>query len=265
LPEPKKNQYWFEIDQPYMVLTSRLPFVEDVNYDRRVGVPRQGLTFAIDEPDLEGVIFQLTRRGKLGVSAPRGMDIEVVLEGVKPYLDKAAETPVKLTPGMREEGRRFPPSVSATAKGDDREIIADTRLAIVLGRCYDLLFDVHNIVSMTFKKPAREDERKVGEKLVVVRNLLMKYNPSLKKEELEREEKKAVAISLTDLLSGGFWWGKTFVKWGLRERYLHLLGLAKELPNGPAKDEVLASLSLFRDVTPKLDEKLRGLTPVDAT
>ena len=106
-----------------------------------------------------------------------------------------------------------------------------------------------------------EDARRVKERLAVVRNLLLKYNPALRREGLESEEKKTFAISLKELLSGGVWWGKRFVKWGLKDRYLHLLNLAKELPEGPAKDEIFASLSLFSEVAAKLDRGLKGLEP----
>lgn len=98
----------------------------------------------------------------------------------------------------------------------------------------------------------------------MVRNLLLKYNPSLKREELERDERKELEVRLAELLSGGVWWGKRFVKWGLKERYLHLLNLSKELPEGAARDEIVASLVLFRDAAAKLDERLKGLEPVGA-
>lgn len=155
--------------------------------------------------------------------------------------------------------------VRVAEEEDDIEIIANTRLAIALGRCYDLLFDLNYLLSRTLRRSASEDGRRVKERLIVIRNLLLKYNPSLKREELESDEKKTLAISLTDLVSGGVWWGKRFVKWGLKERYLHLLNLAKELPEGPARDEIFASLSLFGVVTGKLDEKLKGLEPVGAS
>ncbi|HEV2139336.1 MAG TPA: hypothetical protein VGR53_10900 [Nitrososphaerales archaeon] len=165
--------------------------------------------------------------------------------------------------GIRELERiRF---VRVAEEEDDIEIIANTRLAIALGRCYGLLFDLRYLLSRTFKKWADEDRRRVGERLIMVRNLLLKYNPSLKKEELESEEKKTLAISLTDLLSGGVWWGKRFVKWGLKERYLHLLSLTEELPEGPARDEIFAALSLFGEVAAKLDERLKGLVSLGPT
>lgn len=53
-----------------------------------------------------------------------------------------------------------------------------------------------------------EDAHRVKERLIVVRTLLLKYNPTLKREELESEEKKTFVISLKDLLSGGVWWGR---------------------------------------------------------
>ncbi|MDG7016329.1 MAG: hypothetical protein JRM82_03035, partial [Nitrososphaerota archaeon] len=122
-------------------------------------------------------------------------------------------------------------------------------------------FDFNYLLSRTFRKSVAEDARRVKERLAVVRNLLLKYNPALRREGLESEEEKTFAISLKDLLSGGVWWGKRFVKWGLKDRYLHLLSLAKELPEGPVRDEVFASLSLFSEVATKLDEGLKGLEP----
>ncbi len=161
--------------------------------------------------------------------------------------------------GRRElERMRF---VRVAEEEDDLEIIANTRVAIALGRCYDLLFDLRYLLSRTFGKSEDEDRRRVKERLEVVRNLLLKYNPSLKKEELVEDERKELEIRLTELLSGGIWWGKRFVKWGLKDRYLHLLNLTRELPEGPVKDEILASLALFVKVAGKLDERLKGLSP----
>lgn len=257
MPGPKKNQYWFLIDQDYMVMTANLTSVKGLTYERTGPISRQGFTFAIDEPDLEGVTFQLTRKNKLGIFAPQGAELENILERTKPYLDRAADTPVRLTPLPA-------PSAPSTTKDDDLEIIANSRLGVVLERCYDLLFDLDFILSRTFRRSAvSRDRRRVRACLAVIKNLLLKYNPSLKREGLERDEKKALEITLSELLIGGFWWGKKFVKWGLKERYLDALGLAKELPDGPAREETLASLSLFSEVAGKLDEKLRGLPSAD--
>jgi hypothetical protein len=255
---PKKTQYWFSMDQSYNAIVYAMPSVEGVVYERGAQISRQGLTFTVDNPDVEGVTFQLTRKDKLGIFAPVGVELETIVGIVKPYLDRAAGKPVRLTPLLS------PPATASRTEGD-LELVGNTRLAIALGRCYDLLFDLNYILSRTFRKPVAEDTRRVKERLVVVRNLLLKYNPTLKREELESEERKTFAITLEELLSGGVWWGKRFVKRGLRERHLHLLGLTKELPDGPAKDEVLASLSLVRDVAAKLDEKLKDLEPIDAT
>ena len=159
--------------------------------------------------------------------------------------------------GKRELERvRF---VRVAEEEDDLEIIANTRLAIALGRCYDLLFDLNYLLSRTFRKSGAEDGPRVKERLIVVRTLLLKYNPALKREELEREERETFAISLKDLLSGGIWWGKRFVKWGLKDRYAHLLSLSRELPEGPARNEIFASLSLFVEVAARLDQQLRSL------
>ncbi len=161
--------------------------------------------------------------------------------------------------GRRELERiRF---VRVAAEEDDLTIITNTRLAIALGRSDDLLFDLRYLLSRTFKGLDDEDRSRVREKLVVIRNLLLKYNPSLKREELERGESKGTEIRLTELLSGGILWEKRFIKWGLKDRYLHLLNLAKELPEGPAKDEISGSLALFREVAGKLDTSLGELGP----
>ena len=135
----------------------------------------------------------------------------------------------------------------------------NTRLAIALGRCYDLLFDLRYLLSRTFKGLDDGDRSGVRERLVVIRNLLLKYNPSLKREELERGESKGTEIRLMELLSGGILWEKRFIKRGLKDRYLHLLNLTKELPEGPVRDEIFGSLVLFRDVGGKLDASLREL------
>jgi len=53
-------------------------------------------------------------------------------------------------------------------------------------------------------------------------------------------------------------------KFGLAKRYAHLLNLAKEPPDGPVKDEILDALKLIRQVGRKLDERLKGMTPIEA-
>ena len=254
---PKKTQYWFRIDQTFIVMAQNLTLVPEFEFDHDRKVPRQGLTFTINVPGLDGVNFQLTKRDKLGIFAPVGAEIEEIVGTARVYLEKAAGTPVKLTPITYEAERR--PGLEADG---DAEVVANTRLSIALGRCYDILFDINYILSRTFRKSAVEDRRRVKERTVVIKNLLLKHNPSLKREELESEEKKTFSISLGELLSGGVWWGKRFVRWGLKERYTHLLGLAEELPDGPVREEVMASLSLIRNVAPRLDEKLKDLEPV---
>ena len=129
--------------------------------------------------------------------------------------------------GERELERiRF---VRMAEEEDDIGIISNTRTAIALGRCYDLLFDIRYLLSRT-PKAEGEDRRAVGERMNVIRNLLLKYNPSLKKDELLREEKKGLGIGIADLVSGGIWWGKRFVKWGLKDRYTHLVNLHARTP-----------------------------------
>jgi len=245
------------MDQPYNAIVYTMPSVEGVVYERGAQMSRQGLTFTVDDPDLEGVTFQLTRRDKLGIFAPEGVELETVVGIVKPYLDRAAGKPVRLTPLIS-------PPTAASKTEDDLELVGNTRLAFALGRCYDLLFDLYFILSRTFSKSAAEDMRRVRVRLLIIKNLLLKYNPSLKRDEIESEEKKTLAISLRELLSGGVWWGKKLVKKGLKDTYLDAIGLAKGLPDGPVKDEVFASLSLFRDIASNQDEKLKGLEPVEA-
>ncbi len=158
--------------------------------------------------------------------------------------------------GKRELERiRF---VRVAEEEDDVEIILNTRTAIALGRCYDLLFDIRYLLSRTPKSEG-EGRRAVSERMSMIRNLLLKYNPSLKKDELLKDEKKGLDIGIADLVSGGIWWGKRFVKWGLKDRYIHLVNLTRELPEGPVKDEILASLALFREVVGKLDNRLKEL------
>ena len=240
------------MDQSYNAIVYTMPSVEGVVYERGAQMSRQGLTFTVDNPDAQGVTFQLTRKDKLGIFAPEGVDLETIVGIVKPYLDRAAGKPVRLTPLLS------PPAMASKTE-DDLELANNTRLAIALGRCYDLLFELNYLLSRAFKKSTAADARRVKERLIIIRNLLLKYNTSLKREELEGEEKKTFAISLTDLLSGSVWWEKRFIKWGLKDRYAHLLSLAKELPEGQARDEIFASLSLFVEVAAKLDQQLKSM------
>ena len=188
--------------------------------------------------------------------------IYVALTGLaeSKLVSKDGEGKYVLTDAGRRELERIR-FVRVAGEEDDLAIIANTRLAIALGRCYDLLFDLRYLLSRTFKGLDDEDRSRVREKLVIIRNLLLKYNPSLKREELERSESKGTEIRLTELLSGGILWEKRFIKWGLKDRYLHLLNLTKELPEGPVKDEISGSLALFRDVARKLDTSLGELGP----
>ncbi|MDG7009135.1 MAG: hypothetical protein JRN06_13075 [Nitrososphaerota archaeon] len=159
--------------------------------------------------------------------------------------------------GKRELERiRF---VRVAVEEDDPDIMSNARLTIALGRCYDLLLDLDSLLSRTFRKSLDKDAGRVKERLALVSDTLVKYNLTLKREELENEERKTFAISLKDFLSGGVWWGKRFVKWGLKDRYLHLLSLAEELPEGQVRDEIFASLSLFVEVASELDQRLKSL------
>ena len=176
------------------------------------------------------------------------------------FISKDDEGRYGLTAAGRRELERIR-FVRIAEEEDDSGIIVNTRIAIALGRCYDLLFDLRYLLSRTFRGSDGEDRSRVKEKLVVIRNLLLKYNPSMKSEELERSESKGTEIRLTELLSGGILWEKRFIKWGLKDRYLHLLNLAKELPEGPVKDEISGSLAMFRDVARKLDTSLGELGP----
>ena len=257
MPDPKKTQYWFSMDQPYNFIVHMMPSVEGIAYERGAQMSRQGLTFTVDDPDAEGVKFQLTRKDKLGIYAPEGADLETIVGIVKPYLDRAAGKPVRLTPLLL-------PQATEPKTEDDLELVGNTRLAIALGRCYDLLFELNYLLSRTFSRSLDEEASRVKERLIMLRSLLLRYNPALKREELETDERKTFAISLRDLLSGGVWWERKFVRRGLKDRYLHLIVLTNELPDGPAREEIMASLSLFTDVAAKLDEKLKGLPSVGA-
>ena len=168
----------------------------------------------------------------------------------------------ELTDAGRQELERIK-FVRVAAEEDDLRIIQNTRVAIALGRCYDLLSEFRYLSARTFGKQPIEDRQRIREKELGVRNQLLKYNPSLKEEELVKDEKEEVKIGLQELITGGFWWGKRLMKWGLAERYAHLLNLTRELPEGPVKKELLGALSLIREVGGKLDEKLKGLPSVD--
>lgn len=98
----EKNQHWFEVDAPYRLLTYNLFNMKEIVYDASTGIKKhlskQGFTFEIDVPGLEGIRFQLTRRNKLGIFAPIGVEIDRIVEKTKPFLDKAAGYAVRLTP-----------------------------------------------------------------------------------------------------------------------------------------------------------------------
>jgi len=69
--------------------------------------------------------------------------------------------------GLTEAGRRELERirfVRVAGEEDDLAIIANTRLAIALGRCYDLLFDIRYLVSRTLKGLDDEDRRRVRER-----------------------------------------------------------------------------------------------------
>ena len=155
--------------------------------------------------------------------------------------------------------------VRMAAEEDDLRIILNTRVTIALGRGYDLLSEFRYLSARTLGKLAVEDRQKIREKELVIRNLLLKYNPSVKEEELVKDEKAEVKIGLQELITGGFWWGKRLVKWGFAERYAHLLNLTRELPEGPVKKELLGALSLIREVGGKLDGNLKGLPSIEIT
>lgn len=148
---------------------------------------------------------------------------------------------------------------------DDLRIIQNTRVGIALGRCYDVLSELCFLSAREFRRIAPEDRQRIREEELVTRNLLLKYNPSLKKQDLIKEEEGRSKLVCRSLISGGFWWGRRLVKYGLAQRYSQLLNLVQELSDGPVKDEILGALELIRQVGSKLDEKLKGLTTVEVS
>jgi DNA-binding PadR family transcriptional regulator len=169
---------------------------------------------------------------------------------------------------LTEEGRQELERVKfvrVAGEEDDLRIIQNTRMAIALGRCYDILSELRFLTAREFRKISIEDRQKIRDKELVIRNLLLKYNPSVRKEDLIKDEEEEVKIGLQELLTGGFWWGKRLIKYGLTQRYLHLVNLAQELSDGPVKDEIRDALELIRQVGGKLDERLKAMTPIEAT
>lgn len=167
----------------------------------------------------------------------------------------------ELTDEGRQELERIK-FVRIAGEEDDLRIIQNTRAAIALGRCYDILSELRYISARTLRKLTAEDRGKIREEELVIRNLLLKYNPSLSKVDLVKAEEEEVKVGLQELLSGGFWWGKRLVKFGLTERYTHLVNLTIELPAGPVKDQIVAALELIRDASGKMDERLKSLAPI---
>lgn len=205
---------------------------------------------------------------------------EIVRELDRPdktiYVTLGTLTEQKLVTKNDEEGGRYELTeegkqelerikfVRIAGEEDDLRIIQNTRMAIALGRCYDILSELRYVSARTFGKAIAEDSRKIREEQLIIRNLLLKYNPSLDKDGLVKAEEEEVKIGLRELLSGGFWWGKRLVKYGLAERYTHLVNLTEELPAGPVKEQIVAALEIIRDVSGKMDEKLKSLAPIRA-
>lgn len=178
--------------------------------------------------------------------------------------DEAEGGKYELTERGRQELERIR-FVRVAEQEDDLRIIQNTRVAIALGRCYDILSELRFLLARELRKMSPEDRQRIREKELVIRNLLLKYNPSIKKEDLIKGEEEEIKIGLQELITGGFWWGKRLVKYGLAQRYSHLLNLAQELSDGPVKDEIRDTLELIRQVGGKFDEKLKEMAPIGAT
>jgi hypothetical protein len=116
------------------------------------------------------------------------------------------------------------------------------------------------VVLRTFRKVNVEDRAELNDRLTLLRKLLVKHNPGLDEEELVKQEKKEIGLSATEIVTAGFLWEKPLMKRGMKERCTHLLKLSSRFPDGEAKEEILESLAIFREVAGKLgDEKLEGL------
>jgi hypothetical protein len=107
----KKKQHWYNLDTSYRLLTYNLASQPRIDIQRtKTGytASRGRFTFEVNEPDLEGIRFQLTSKDKLGVFAPLSTDIDEIIHLIKPILDQAAGKPVRLTPYYSSEGKREP-------------------------------------------------------------------------------------------------------------------------------------------------------------
>ena len=78
----------------------------------------------------------------------------------------------ELTDAGRQELERIK-FVRVATEEDDLRIIQNTRVAIALGRCYDLLSEFRYLSARTFGKLAVEDRKKIREKELVVWNLIL--------------------------------------------------------------------------------------------
>ena len=97
----KKSQYWFRV-----VNASAIALSYDLGKHDKVVVKGIGgkrwftgrFTFDIDEPGLEDVTFQLTTHDKLGIFAPRGVDVLEIVSIFGAIVEEAAKSPIKLVP-----------------------------------------------------------------------------------------------------------------------------------------------------------------------
>lgn len=107
----KKTQYWFSIDTSYRILTYNLasqPSIHIVRTKTGNTASRGKFTFEVTGQYLEGVRFQLTANDKLGIYAPIGVDIDEIIQLIKPIFDKTVGKPVILTQYYSSELKRDP-------------------------------------------------------------------------------------------------------------------------------------------------------------
>jgi hypothetical protein len=117
----KKNQYVYNIDKPYELITANLSNKKGIELKYGKAFSRQGFTFTVDIFGLENVTFQLTKRDKLNIWVPRGMEIDEIIKLFNPFLDEAAGETVKLIPSWASNmtGKNKPERVNEQKTHDE--------------------------------------------------------------------------------------------------------------------------------------------------
>jgi hypothetical protein len=167
-----KRKLWIQTDLGYAATKDKLL------YDRRFlgdsSSDYEGkLSFSFK--DLKDITFQITTRGKIGIFYPEGVNPQVALERLKPYLVKADGSPASIKHLIDEKPLEKPKSfgfltalLKCLEKKEAKKRLEESR--VFKPQCLPMVEEIAQDFGYEWLKPFIEHDKEINKKLEQLEN-----------------------------------------------------------------------------------------------